>query len=97
MAVWKTLSLYQYTAREFLFMGMDLIKFFKNFERKCMILFPVLFNLQKLRATSSILGGNWHQPSPTPGSPAPQAGEDKEDMDPELARLVFVISCQLLV
>ncbi|XP_071526527.1 hepatocyte growth factor-regulated tyrosine kinase substrate isoform X2 [Panulirus ornatus] len=41
---------------------------------------------EKLRATSSLLGGNWRQPSPTPGSPAPQASEEKEDMDPELAR-----------
>ncbi|KAK8734099.1 hypothetical protein OTU49_006016 [Cherax quadricarinatus] len=41
---------------------------------------------EKLRATSSLLGGNWRQPSPAPASPAPQNSQDKEDMDPELAR-----------
>lgn len=40
---------------------------------------------EKLRATSTILG-NWRQTSPTPASPAPQPAQDKEDMDPELAR-----------
>ncbi|XP_050695341.1 hepatocyte growth factor-regulated tyrosine kinase substrate-like isoform X2 [Eriocheir sinensis] len=40
---------------------------------------------EKLRATSTILG-NWRQTSPTPASPAPQPPQEKEDMDPELAR-----------
>lgn len=42
---------------------------------------------EKLRATSSLLGGNWRPSSPTPASPAPVAAvQEKEDMDPELAR-----------
>ncbi|XP_064107517.1 hepatocyte growth factor-regulated tyrosine kinase substrate-like isoform X1 [Macrobrachium nipponense] len=41
---------------------------------------------EKLRATSSLLGGNWRPASPPPASPAPTAAQEKEDMDPELAR-----------
>ncbi|XP_042864605.1 hepatocyte growth factor-regulated tyrosine kinase substrate-like isoform X3 [Penaeus japonicus] len=41
---------------------------------------------EKLRATSNLLGGNWRQSSPTPAQPSVQPSQDKEDMDPELAR-----------
>ncbi|KAK7067243.1 hypothetical protein SK128_009625 [Halocaridina rubra] len=41
---------------------------------------------EKLRATSSLLGGNWRPSSPPLASPAPAVVQEKEDMDPELAR-----------
>ena len=57
-----------------------------------------LFILQKLRATSNLLGGGWASASPPTVSSPPEQNlpvEEKESIDPELAKYILKFYCIL--